>query len=472
MIGRRSTGFVLPLLGLLAAGAAQAQWPQFRGPNGSGVGSAAGYPASFSPARNVVWKTAVPYAQSSPVVVGDRLYLTAAEGDRLVTISLEAKTGRQLWRREIRRERSQKIYSANDPASPTPAADDGGVVVFFGDFGLAAYTPEGKDLWTIPLGPFKNFYGMAASPILARDLLVLVCDQNSGSFLLAVDRKTGRTRWRTERAGATVGWATPIVFRAAPASQEQLILLGSNRLDGYALATGEPLWWMPLGSMGALGTAVASGDTVMVSTLSTNEPWMPAFEPTLAKYDGDKDGRLSLREFSADKDLGEHFGWIDANGDNLVHAQEWNTARAVGMGEYGAVALRPEKARGRVDPASVLWRFKKNLPFIPAPLAYQGVLYMVKDGGIITSLDPATGRPLKEGRSREAPGEYYASPVAADGKVFLASGDGKITVLRAAAQWELLGVNDLGEEIRATPALSDGRIYVRTRGSLYCFGTK
>ena len=470
---RRNAVRALLFLSLLAVAAAYGQWPQFRGPNGSGVDYATGYPAVFSPSKNVAWKSAVPYGQSSPVVANAHVYLTASEGDRLLTICLDAKSGRELWRREIRRERSAKIYHANDPASPTPAADASGVVVFFADFGLAAYTPEGKDLWTIPLGPFKNFYGMASSPILAGNLLVMVCDQQSGSFVMAVDRKTGRLRWKTERAGATVGWTTPIVFRpAGGAGQEQLIVLGSNRLDGYSLETGKSRWWMPLGSMGGLGTPVVSGDMVVVSTLGASEPWMPAFEGTLEKYDKDKDGRLSLKEFSADKELGEHFGWIDTNSDNIVTAAEWNEARTLALGEYGAVAIRPEKAHGRLDPNAVLWRFKKNLPFIPAPLVYQGVMYMVKDGGIITSLDPSTGRPLKEGRSREALGEYYASPVAADNKVFLASGEGKITVLKAAGQWQLLGVNDLGEEIHATPALVDGRIYVRTRNSMYCFSEK
>ncbi len=127
--------------------------------------------------------------------------------------------------------------------------------------------------------------------------------------------------------------------------------------------------------------------------------------------------------------------------------------------------------KGQLLPDAVRWRFQKNLPFIPAPLVYQDVFYMVRDGGIITSLDVATGQLLKEGRSRDALGGYSASPVAADGKVYLASDDGKITVLKAGGQWEVLGVNDLGEEIRATPALSGGRIYVRTQSAIYCFGT-
>ena len=454
-----------------AAGVAAGQWPQFRGPNGSGVEAGAGFPVAFSPSTNVIWKTAVPFAQSSPIVVGQQVYLTASEGDQLLTISLDAATGRELWRRQIKRPRAQKTYRANDPASPTPAADNDGVVVFFPDFGLAAYSSDGKDRWTLPLGPFNSFYGMAASPILTEGLVVLVCDQRTGSFIVALDRKTGQVRWKRERAGAPEGWATPMVFAAA-GGPAQLIVPGTTRIDAYALATGEPRWWMPLGTVGSMGTAVVSGDTLILSSTGSTEPSMPAFDSYLEKYDKDKDRRLSRQEFIADKEMGEHFGWADADNDNFVTTAEWNTIRNLGIGEFGAIAVRPGKETGKLDPKAVLWRFKKNLPYIPAPLVYQDVVYLVKDGGIITSLDAATGRPLKEGRSPDALGEYYASPVAADNKVFLASVDGKITVLKAGGQWQVLGVNDLGEGIQATPAMSRGRLYVRTRGAVYCFGSK
>ena len=475
MINLRDAVCVGALLCLLASGAGTAygQWPQFRGPNGSGVGSATGYPVTFSPKSNVVWKSVVPYGQSSPVIGGDRVYLTASDSGKLLTIALDAATGREVWRREIQPARTHKIYKANDPASPTPAADQDGVVAFFPDFGLAAYTRDGKDRWTLPLGPFNSFYGMAASPILADNMVVLVCDQRTGSFIVAVDRKTGRLQWKKERAGAPEGWATPMVLRpAGGATPALLVVPGSTRLDAYALESGEPRWWMPLGSSGSMGTAVASGDTLFVSTMGSTEPSMPMFDTYLTKYDTDKDHRLSRQEFIVDKEMGEHFGWADADTDNFITTAEWNTIRNLGIGEYGAIAVRPGNAVGKLDPKAVLWRFKKNLPYIPAPLVYQDVLYMVKDGGIITSLDTATGRSLKEGRSPEAVGEYLASPVAADNKVFLASVEGKISVLKAAEQWEVLGVNDIGEEIHATPALSGGRIYVRTRGSVYCFGVK
>jgi len=432
------------------------------------VDAAGGYPVEFSPSKNVIWKKAVPYGQSSPVVAGGRVYLTASEGERLLTICFDARTGSLLWQREIRR-KPQQIFRANDPASPTPAADESGVVAFFPDFGLVAYTPDGKDRWAFPLGPFKNFYGMAASPIVAGDLLVLVCDQQSGAFLLGLDRKTGHQRWKTDRPTAGIGWATPMVFRPKE-GPAQLIVLGTTRLDSYYLDTGEPRWWMPIGSGGSLGTPITANGTLFVSTLGSTDPYMETFESVLAKYDKDHDGRLSHEEFKDDKDLGEHFGWIDTDGDGFITAAEWNEARNSGIGEYGAIAIEPGAAKGKLEAGAVRWRFKKNLPYIPAPLIYQDVYYMVRTGGVITSLDPATGRLWKEGRSRDAMGEYYASPVAADSMLFLASAEGKMTVLKAGAQWEILAVNDLGDEIHATPALSGGRIYVRTHGSMYCFG--
>jgi outer membrane protein assembly factor BamB len=447
---------------------ADAQWTQFRGPNGSGVDSSAGYPVEFSPTKNVVWKIAVPYGQSSPVIVGTRLYLTASEGDRLLTICLDARSGRELWRREVRRDRVSDAYKANDPASPTPAADESGVVAFFPDFGLVSYSAVGEARWTSRLGPFRNFYGMAGSPIIAGGLVVLVCDQQSDAFVVALDRTTGRVKWRTERPGIRIGWATPIVFRPT-SDRMDVIVLGSTRVDAYDLASGTQRWWVPVGAGDGLGTPLIAGDTVLVSAQGSTTPSLPAFATTLSQYDKDKDGRLSFVEFRGDKEIGEHFGWIDTNGDQFIVAGEWNAASSQYMGESGAVAVRPGNAKGRLEPGAIRWRFQKNIPYIPAPLLYRNVFYMVKTGGIVTTLDPATGKLLKEGRSPGALGEYYASPVAADGKVFLANTEGKIIVLRAAGEWEVLGVNDIGEEIHATPALSEGRIYVRTHDALYCF---
>jgi len=461
------------LLAALAAPPASAQWGQFRGPNGSGVDTAAGYPVAFSPTSGVAWKAAVPYGQSSPVIAGSQVYLTAREGDQLLTIALDAETGRERWRRAVKPARWTEIYKVNDPASPSPAADGQGVVVFFGDVGLIAYAADGTERWRAPLGPFVNFYGMSGSPIIAGDLVVLVCDQASGSFMVALDRVTGKQRWRRERPNASTSWTTPIVFTPSDGARErQLVVLGSTRLEAFALTTGEPRWWIGLASNGAMGTPIAHGDTLLVSTVGSAEPEMETFAAMLTKLDSDKDSRLSRQEFLRDTTgWAEHFGWLDANRDDILLEAEYNVARDMSIGEYGVVAVRPGAARGRLDAAAIVWRFKKNLPYIPSPLVYDGRFYMVKDGGIVTALDLGTGQLLKEGRATGAVGKYYASPTAADGKIFVASVDGKVSVLKAGAQWEVLGVNDLDDDIHATPALAGGRIYVRTRGTLYCFGS-
>ena len=445
-----------------------ADWNRFRGPNGAGVGAGTGYPSELSLSKNVLWKAAAPFGQSSPIIAGNRLFVTASEGDNLLTICFDARSGAKLWTRTVKRERNTKTFKANDSASPTPAADENGVYSFFADYGLVAYTLDGKDRWTLKLGPFKNFYGMASSPILAGDLIVLQCDQNAGSYLVALDRKTGQQRWKTQRPGAGISWSTPALF----ANGKELIVLGTSELSSYYLATGERRWWLPVGSMGAMGTPLVYRDTVLSVTAGTSDPWLDPFQTALSKYDKDKDGLISHQEFLAFKDFAEHFGWLDANEDEKIDAKEWDYVRMYGMGEFGAISVAAADAKGKVEPSAVRWRFKKNLPYIPSGLVYNDVYYMVRDGGIITSLDPATGALLKEGRSKEALGEYYSSPVAADGKIYVINGDGKASVLKAGAQWEVLGVHDLGEEVRATPALDAGRVFVRTKSAIYCFGGK
>jgi outer membrane protein assembly factor BamB len=448
-----------------------AQWPQFRGPNGSGIGDGAGYPTEFSPTTNVAWKTAVPFGQSSPVIAGTSLYLTGIEGDDLLTIAIDAGTGKALWRRALRRERKMVMYKVNDAASPTPAADERGVISFFADFGLVAYGPDGRVLWSHRMGPFQNFYGMSASPIIADGLVVQLVDQLRGSYLLALDRATGRVRWKTDRPSGTIGYATPTIFRGSQGRAE-IVTIGTTRLDSYLLGTGAHRWWTPIATSGSMGVALAHGDTLFVSTAGSNEPGLPHWVSALAEYDKDKDVRISRAELLPDKELGEHFGWIDASDDGFVTEAEWSVARALGLGAWGSVALTPGAARGQLPVTAVQWRAQKNVPYIPAPLLYQGVYYLVKTGGIVTTLDPATGTLLKEGRATGALGEYYASPVAADGRVYVANLEGKITVLKSGGQWEILAQNDLGEEISATPALANGRLYVRTREGVYCFASR
>jgi outer membrane protein assembly factor BamB len=446
-------------------------WPQFRGPNGSGVAADTGLPVDVGPERNVRWKTPLPPGHSSPILSGHHIFLTAYEGESLLTIALDRATGKVLWRRAAPRPRKEGMQRTNSPASPSPASDGRSVFVFFGDFGLLAYDLQGRERWRLPLGPFNNQNGHGSSPIVAGDLVVLICDQDTGSYLLALDKNTGRLRWRADRPEVTRGYATPGVWRPAN-GPEQLIVPGSYQLMSYNLKTGEKLWWVNGFSWQLKGVPVIAGDTIFVNAWETGgdfeaPPAMDPWEKMLEQFDADKDQRLSAQEALPRFKRG--FYDYDLNKDGYLSQQEWGFFVRLRSAMSALTAVQPG-AEGRGDLTDkVVWRYRKSLPNTPAPLLYGDALYIVKDGGIVTSLDPRTGEVLKQDRVQNATEQYWASPVAADGKVYLLSQACKLSVLRAQPQWETLAVNDLDDECFATPAVADGSLYVRTRQWLYCF---
>ena len=235
-----TTRLILPFLLLLTA----ADWPQFRGPNATGVSDETGLPDEFGPDKNVVWKTALPPGHSSPVIAGDKIFLTAVENEKLYTFALDRATGKIQWRREAPRPRKQVIERpANSPVSASPVTDGKAVWVFFQDFGLLAYGPDGNEMWSMPLGPFNNPFGHGASPILAGNVLLMNLDQDTNSFLLALDKTTGKVIWRTERPLAQRGYATPVLYTPQGGGQ-QVVIAGSYRLTGYDLKTGKEVWWI------------------------------------------------------------------------------------------------------------------------------------------------------------------------------------------------------------------------------------
>ena len=445
------------------------EWLQFRGPNGSGVAErAAGLPVVFGPTKNLLWKTEVPFARSSPIVSGDRLFLTATEHDKLITISLDRKTGKILWRRDVVRSRHMPLYRLNDGASPTPVSDGRNVYAFFAELGVISYDPNGKERWRLPLGPFNSFYGMGGSPVLAGNKLIMVCDQRANAFIAAIDTRNGKVLWKKDRPNLEA-YATPVVYTPA-SGPPQVIVLGTRMLDAYSVETGERLWWVNQVGTYPKGVPVLGANIVYVSASGGDEPFLPPFEISLKEFDKDNDKRIQHEEIKANAEAYEHFGWLDANSDGYVDREEYDTIRNSTVAGYGVTAVRIGSQQGDVTSSNVAWRVKKTYPDIPAPLVYEGVLYFVKSGGIISSLDPKTGEFLKTDRTKDALGEYYASPVAGDGKLFLINESGKVTVLKAGAQWEILAVNDLGEETWATPAIAGSHIYIRTTKAVYGFG--
>lgn len=451
-----------------------ADWLQFRGPNGSGVAEAASPPVEFGDDKTVAWKTLLPSGHSSPVLAGEHIYLTGEEGDELLTVCLRRRGGTVVWRRVAPRTRTSELNRLNHPASPSPASDGLHVYVFFGDYGLLSYDQEGNERWRLPLGPFDNWMGMASSPIVAGDKVVLVCDQDRGSFMIAVDRDTGRIAWRTERPEATRGFSTPIVHRPATGPSE-LIVPGAYQVAGYSLASGERLWWARGIAFEVKSLAVTDGAMLFVHGWSStgdapNDP-LPPFEEALAQHDRNGDGRFSKQEAFLPMMQARFGSYFDLDRDGYVDAGDWNNTQARLAARNALLAIRLG-GRGDLTESGIVWQYRKALPNVPSPLLYRGVLYMVKDGGILTALDPLSGAVHKQGRLPGALGRYWASPVAAGGMVYVASGDGVVTVLKAAPKWEVVARNDLGEQVFATPAIGGSRIYVRTRDGLHCFGVR
>lgn len=446
-----------------------ADWPQFRGPNGAGVADDRPLPAEFSPTQNVAWKTAVPPGHSSPVLTANRIFLTAAEKDTLLTLCLDRPTGKILWRREAPRPRKEEFQPTNSPASPSPVTDGQNVYVFFGDFGLISYTADGAERWKLPLGPFNNQNGHGSSPILAGNMVILICDQDTDSYLLAVDQVTGKVRWKTPRPDSTRGYATPAVYQPKNGPAE-LIVPGAFQVVCYSLATGERLWWVRGMAWQLKSVPVIDGDIIYVSGWESggdnDPPDVITWPQALEKYDSNHDGRISRAE-APFKSEGS-FRDTDLDRDGLIDEREWNFYRARRTSRNNIVAIRAG-GKGDVTDSHILWRFQKSIPNTPSPLLYRDVLFLIKEGGIFTSLDPKTGALFKQARLAGALGQYWSSPVAGDGKIYVSNEEGKVTVIKAAADWQILAINDLDEQIFATPAIDRGFIYLRTRGTLYCF---
>jgi outer membrane protein assembly factor BamB len=458
------------------------EWSQFRGPNGSGVSETKGLPTEFGPNKNVVWKTQLPPGHSSPVLTRDRIFVTAHNNNKLLVICLDRQTGKILWEREAPRLREGRLQNVNGPASPTPVTDGSNVYVFFQDFGMISYDAAGKERWKVQLGPFNMFYGFGASPILVDDKVILPVDQdNPASYLIAVDKNSGKVRWKVERPVVISGYSTPIVYQPARGAK-QIIVPESFQLSAYSVEDGKRVWWVR--GLACEMKSIASHDSEYLYIngwgFPQNQPGQQVktttFEEALTAYDKDKDHMITKAEIAGaggtaqmDRMLKAAFEAFDMDRDEKLNTKDWDVFRAMMASENGLLAIKMG-GKGDQTANAIRWRYTKPVPQVPSTLLYQGVLYMINDSGILLTFDPATGNVLKQGRLHGAIDKYFSSPVAADDKVFLIGQGGQVSVLKAAGDWQVLAVNELDDECFATPAIADGRIYIRTRSALYSFG--
>lgn len=463
---------------LLTAAPNTHSWDRFRGPNGTGISEGAKLPAELAPTKNLAWKVETPPGYSSPILTADHVLLTAHEQNNLFTLAINRKTGKISWKTPAPRPLEGKLRGPNSPVSPTPVTDGKSVFIFYGNYGLISYdTRTGKELWHFELAPANNPYGVAASPILAGDTLVLLCDQDTDSFLLGLDKNTGKQKWKQSRPGVTHGFSTPIVHQ--PKNQPaQILVSGSFRLTSYSAATGEPLWWVDGMAWQAKSCPVIAGDTLYVHSWMASmtelgqpeklDPW----ETLAAGFDKNKDNRIEPAEANTEQ-MKSLFFLFDLNKDNFMDKDEWDMQRRRNEARNGLYAINlAANPKGDVTATQVRWRYDKGLGNLPSPLVYRDIVYALKEGGILTALDPATGQIIKQGRVEGAVDVYRASPVAGDGKIYFASSKGKVAVVQAGRDWKVLNVHDLGEDIWGTPAISRGQIYIRTQNALYCFDNR
>lgn len=455
------------------------EWSQFRGPNGTGVSATTGLPETFGPAKNVVWKTPLPAGHSSPVLTSDRIFVTAHDTSKLYVICLDRASGKIVWQKEVPRAQSGRLQNVNGPASPSPVTDGANVYVFFQDFGMMSFDANGKERWRLPLGPFNMFYGFGASPILVDDKVILPVDQDyPASYLIAVDKNSGRVKWKVERPVVISGYSTPIVYQPKQ-GPKQIVVPESFQLSAYSVADGKRVWWVRGLACEMKSIASQDGEYLYINGwgFPQNQAGQQiptiAFNEALARYDKDKDGQISKAEATGDtkmdKILNAAFEAFDRNRNDKLDAGDWEVFRAMMASENGLLAIKMG-GRGDQTATAIRWRYTKPVPQVPSTLLYKGVLYMINDSGILLSFDPITGNVLKQGRLHGAIDKYFSSPVAADDKVFLIGQGGQVSVLKAGGDWEVLAVNELDDECYATPAIADGHIYIRTRSALYAFG--
>ena len=430
-------------------------------------------PDEFDTREQLLWRQELQPGNSTPCVDGNSIFLTTYDADKkqLATVALDRTTGKIRWKQIAPTEEIELVrFAVDSPASCSPACDGKRVYVFFGSYGMLCYDLDGKLLWEKKMGPFQDQFGAASSPVLVDGKVILNEDHDIDNFIIAMDQKTGETIWKTPREGTTRSYSSPVVWEHN--GEQQIVVAGSLQLTAYDVKTGTRIWWVNgLSRIVNTTPAIANGLLYVATTTpvgaQSSRISMGPFPDALKEFDKNKDNKIAKEELSPGAVLTRFFR-IDLDQDGKLDRTEWEKdATVFKLAQNVAMAVKPG-GKGDVTETHVKWIHRRDLPFVPSPLVYEGVLYMVKDGGILSALDAKTGKLIRRGRLR-GEGNYFASPVAGDGKVYLASERGVLTVLKASGQWKTLSAYNFGERIMATPVIADGKFYLRTDNALYCF---
>jgi outer membrane protein assembly factor BamB len=396
--------------------AGAADWPRFRGDNGTGTSQDRDVPVEFSEGQNLVWKTPIPgLGNSSPIVWGDRIFLqsASADGKERLLVSLNLKDGKILWTKSLPGAKA-KINVKNSLASSTPATDGERVYAVFWDgagLTLHACDFQGNQLWQESLGGHKSQHGAAVSPIVHDGLVIVNNDQDGAAELVAHDARTGKRVWAVKRDPVRACYSTPFILKRAGRGEE-LIVASTTSIAGYEPRTGKENWhWT----------------------------W--------------KHSNMPLRTVASP---------VEAGG--IVYACSGD-----GKGDRNTVAVKLGD-KGDVTDSNLVWSSERaNMPYVPCMLPHDGYLYYVNDKGLAACLNPKTG---EEVWSQRLSGNVSSSPILVDGKIYTIAEDGEAHVFEAAPKFKLLSATSLGEPVFATPAVSQGKLLIRTQRYLSCFGKK
>jgi outer membrane protein assembly factor BamB len=451
-------------------------WPQFRGPNCSGVSISRNLPTRFSETENVVWQVTLGDGIGSPVIVGGKVFSTAMTGPKTFAVLChDAASGKELWKRELETGPLPRITPPNSHAASTPAADGRRVYVYFSTLGLLAFdAATGKDAWRLPLPKpaYLMDWGAGSSPIIHNGAVLFCMDDDLNPYLLSVDAGSGKVRWKTPRLDMLAGYAVPVLCEAG--GRIDVVVAGTGKLKGYDPADGKELWTCNTLLRTVMTTPVVKDGVIYSALQSYGDSGRTLKHALLEWLDTNRDGKLSRDEVP--KEFHEKFDASDKNkdgfldGDELEHAFQ-DKSNMVGGGN--TIQAVRGGGRGDVTKTHLLWNVTRPLPSnLSSPLVTDSRLYVVKSGGLSSCLDAADGKLHWEKERLGNFGDYYASPVAADGKVFIAGRTGFVVVLADGPDLKRLAKNDMGGEIFATPAIADGRIFIRTREKLFCIAAK
>lgn len=463
-------------------------WPQFRGPNCSGIANDAGsLPVEFSDTKNVAWSAKLGDSIGSPVVADGRVITSAMVDDKTIGLyAFDAESGKQLWSREWPIGDIDEIHKTNSYAATTAAADDERVYFYFWTLGLVAVDAEtGEDVWKkeLPIPYFVFKWGAGMSPVLYKDMVLFCQDDDLHPAFYAFDKKTGELRWKDDRNDMAVNYSHPVVCETD--TGDEIVVGGTGILVGYDPATGKRLWKAKTLLRNIKTTPVYKDGVVYISLQSGGiaNQWLASVDRAETGNADDKLTRDEVQAFVGKRPVPESFykktfdkGDLDGDGDlegaelDIAFLNSDNFAGAAYDAKNPAqefILAVKAGGRGDVTDTHVLWKKPtKHTDHIVSPLVVNDRMLLVKCGGIATCFNTADGDSVFGPARIRNEGDYFASPVYGDGKVYVASENGKIVVMEEGPELKILAVNDMGDSVLGSPAIVGDALFVRTRGAL------